>query len=165
MSKVKEVNIVFLVVSSFVGIGVGAKHYYGKLEALIGGEPADVTAPLTAAQARAFNKEWGMLKLSFGYQEGEESSRISSRAKVISLAKKQFKKHFPKATVLILGRPAVCAPFEVLIGPKEFKEKMTKLAKRYDKLNWDRAADREEIEEILHGWQELWPIKYTSFGS
>lgn len=156
MVAVKEKHIVFLTISSFVGISAGAKHYYGRLEHLQGGNSPDVTYKMTKAEADLFN---GRKRL--GYRKGEESTRFSTRRKVINAAKKQFKIHFPKATVLILGRPAVCAPFEVLVGPKEFKEKMTKLAKRYDKLNWGRVVDREEIEEILHSWQLLWPIKYA----
>lgn len=167
MIKVKEEHIVFLIVSSFVGMSPGAVHYYGRLEHLQDGEDFDVIHKLTQIEADRLNKKWFSKDMSLfaGYQKGEDSSRFVSSEAVIVAAKEQFKIYFPKAAVLILGTATVCAPFEVLVGPKEFKEKMTKLAKRYDKLNWDRVADREEIDEILDSWQELWPIKYTSFGS
>lgn len=154
MTRVKEEDIVFLSVSSFIGVAVEAVHYYGRLRLLQGGESIDITYKVTKAQAA----KWGC-----GYRLGDKSTRFLSRRKVINAAKKHFKIYFPKAAVLVLGRSALAEPQEILVGPKEFKDKITKLAKRYARLDWDIEADREEIDEILSRWQEVWPRKYTSF--
>lgn len=165
MPKVNEENIVFLKVSTFVGTGVGAAHYYGRLELLQGGDSVDVTCKLTQKHADRLNKGWLTKEMreegSVGYQKGEKSTRIFSRKAVISAARKQFKIHFLKATVLVLGSPVVAQPQEILVGPVEFKEKITKLAKEYDTLDWDREADRPRIRELEKAWEKLWPRKYT----
>jgi len=161
---VKEENIVFLAISTFVGTSPGAIHYYGRLEHLQGGV-VDVTFPLTEEQAKALNVQWGLKYsgMDAGYQKGEQSERFPSEKKLIVVAKKQFKVHFPKATVLVLGSTGVVEPQEILVGPKEFKDAINVLARRYDKLNWDTKADRKEIKELEKRWQELWPRKYTYF--
>jgi len=162
LMKVKEENIVFLTISSFVGASPGAIHYYGRLEHLQGDEAVDVTYKLTQKEADRFNVKWkvGGCEDLFGYQEGEKSERFPSEKKLIVAAKKQFKVHFPKATVLVLGSSSVCEPQEILVGPKEFKDKITNLAKQYDKLDWDDVVDRPMIEKIEEEWQKLWPRKY-----
>ena len=167
MIEVKEENIVFLAVSTFVGSGVGAKHYYGVLEHPQGGDSVGVTYKLTQIEADRLNKGWltkEMRTSDAGYQKGEQSERFPSRMKVIAVAKKQFKVYFPKATVLVLGNAGVVEPQEILIGPKEFKDKINVLAKRYDKsfrLDWDDIVDRPAIEKIEEEWQKLWPRKYV----
>ena len=162
---IKEENVIFIRVCTFVGTGVGAVHYYGILKQLCGGRSADVTHKLTQIEADRLNKKW-LTKdmresLSAGYQKGEESSRFFSRAAVIVAAKREFKKDFPKATVLVLGRSAVAGPQEILVGPKKFKDAVNVLAKEYNKLDWDIVEDREEITEIEKKWQRLWPREYT----
>lgn len=163
MIKVREENIVFLTVSSFVGMSVGAMHYYGRLEHLQGGDSSDVTHKLTQIEADRFNKGWltkEMRTPDVGYQKGEKLTRFSSRRKVINAAKRQFKIHFSKAAVLVLGRSACFEPQEILVGPKEFKDKINVLAKEYGKLDWDIETDRPEIKKIEEKWQKLWPRKY-----
>jgi len=164
--KVREENVVFLTITSWVDAGIFAKHYYGRLRALTGGESFDVTHEITQREADDFNRS---LKFSgnpeddafIGYKKGEVSERLLSKKKVIAEAKKQFKQHFPKATVLVLGDLGVVEPQEILVGPKEFKDKVNVLVKRYEKLDWDVEVDRPEIKEIEEKWQELWPRKYT----
>lgn len=162
MVKVEEKNIVFLTTSTFVGTGVGAVHYYGRLEPLQLGDAFDVNHKLTQKEADRFNKAWltkEMRESSAGYQKGEESTRFFSRRAVIAAARKQFKIHFPKATILVLGRSAYCSPQEILVGPKEFKDKINVLSKEYDKLDWDIEADRPKIRKIEKRWQKIWPRK------
>lgn len=163
MSCVQEENIVFLTISSFVGVGVGAKHWYGKLEHLQGGDTFEVTYPLSREDARAFNRDWRTKHpMNLGYQEGEQSERFPSRKGVIAAARKQFKKEFPKATVLVLGRTGVVEPQKILVGPREFKTKINILAREYDKLDWDRSPeDKLAIRKLEKKWQKLWPRKYT----
>lgn len=164
--KVKEENIVFVKVGTFVGTGIGAVHYYGRVMQLCGGRSVDVTHKLTQIEADRLNKKWLTKDMresaSAGYQKGECSSRFFSREGAINAAKNQFNACFPKATVLVLGSPSYAEPQEILVGPKEFKGAVNKLAKAYDKLDWDTKADRKEIRELEKKWEKLWPRKYTS---
>lgn len=166
MIRVKEENIIFVKVDTFAGASVGAAHYYGSLKQLIGGRSAEVTHKLTQIEADRLNKCWltkDMRASSAGYKKGECSSRFFSREVVIVAAKKQFKKCFSKATVLVLGSTGFAEPQEILVGPKEFKDKVNKLAKKYDKLNWDIEIDRPAIEKIEERWQKMWPRKDIEF--
>lgn len=159
---IKEENIVFLKVSSFAGISVGAEHFYGKLNSLETNEDVELKYPLTKEDAAYLNKKLGIKSgesTYIGYQAGEEHERFPSGDKVIEWAKKRFKKHFPKATVLVLGTRDP-NPQRVLVGPREFKSAINKLYRRHRKLDWDYEEDREEMEEIEAEWQKLWPRKY-----
>ncbi len=77
---VKEENVIFVKVSTFVGSGVGAVHYYWCLSQLIDGRSADVTHKLTSIEAARLNKKWLTTamreSLNAGYQKGECSSRF-----------------------------------------------------------------------------------------
>jgi len=161
MTNVKEGNIVFLTISSFIGTSVGAQHFYGRLTPLEGDQEFDVKYRLSKEDAEHINKfsfATKEFRESIGYEEGELCSRFRSRKKVIAEAKKQFKKDFPKATVLVLGRSYVVEPQEILVGPRRFKTKINRLAKRAKEINyWD---SEEEMQELCDKWQELWPEKY-----
>lgn len=163
MFKVSEENIIFVKVSTFVGTGVGAVHYYGELSQVGGGRSVEVTHKLTQIEADRLNKKWLTSEMGTltGYQKGECSSRFFNRESTIVAAKKQFKKEFPTATVLVLGRSSFVEPQEILVGPKEFKTKINILAKKYNKLDWDVVTDRIKIEMLEKKWQRLWPRKYT----
>lgn len=160
---VKVADIVFLRISSFVDVGMGAQHYYGKLEHFQGGPTFDVTYPLSLQEARVFNREWLKkyeVESGLGYQEGEPSERFPSIKKVIVAAKKQFKEHWPEASVLVLGSSGYYQPQRILVGPKQFKDRISVLAARYDELDWEVESDRGEMEELEKEWQDLWPRKY-----
>lgn len=164
MACVQEENIVFLTASTFVGSGVGAVHYYGRLEHLQGGDSVDVTYKLTQIEADRFNKGWLSKAMrespDAGYQKGEKVSRFFSAEDVIRAARVQFKIRFPKATVLVLGRAAYYDPQKILVGPREFKTKINILVREYDKLDWDTDSDRPAIRKLEKKWQKLWPRKY-----
>lgn len=155
--NIKEEHIVFLKITSWNGISIGAEHYYGRLTDFKTNKSIELTYPLTKEDAKYLNRkvtdEVGM------YEEGEESERFSNEEAVISRAKKRFKILFPKAIILIRG---TCDPNpqEVLVGPKQFKNVINALWQRYELLDWDREEDREELEEIEEEWQGLWPRKY-----
>ena len=155
MAKITEENIVFLTITSWAYSGIGT-HYYGRLRPCNGEGVFDVSYKISQVEAARFNKNTRVK-----YEVGEESERFFSRSKLITAAKKQFKKYFSKATILVLGDRAVVEPQEILVGPKEFKDKITALAKQYDKLDWDDIADRSAIEKIEEEWQKLWPRKYS----
>jgi len=160
---IKEEHIVFLTITTWVGTCViGADHYYGRLRPLNGNQSFDVSYKLSKEDAKNLNRGIKPENVkSIGYKEGDESERFRSRKKLIAEAKKQFKKRFPKAKVLVLGDRGIIEPQEILVGPREFKSKINRLAKEYDKLDWDIDEDQPKIRKLEGEWQELWPEKYT----
>lgn len=156
---IKEEHIVFLTITSWAGLALGARHYYGRLRPLEGDEREDVTYTMTKEDAFEFNRIEKVPEC-IGYEEGEKNARFSSEAAVIFAARKQFKVDFPKAKVLVLGDCAVCEPQRILVGPRDFKREINILSKARDRLDWDIKEDRPELEEISRQWQVLWPIKY-----
>ncbi len=86
---------------------------------------------------------------------------IFDRESVIVAAKKQFKKEFPKATVLVLGMSSYAEPQKILVGPREFKTKINILVKAFDKLDWDIVADGKKIQALEKKWNRLWPREYA----
>jgi hypothetical protein len=155
---IKEENIVFLKITSWYGISVGAEHYYGKLTDFKTNENIELTYPLTKEDAKYLNKK-EKIEDEIGYEEGEESERFRNEEAVIERAKKQFKILFPKATILVRGTSDP-NPQEVLVGPKQFKNAINVLWQRCELLDWDREEDEEELEEIYGKWEKLWPRKY-----
>ena len=153
---IKEEHIVFLKITSWNGISVGAEHYYGKLTNFKTNESIELTYPLTTQDAEHLNRKLGGGRY---YIKGEESERFPSEKAVIGRAKKQFKVLFPKAIILVRGTSDP-NPQEVLVGPKQFKDAINVLWQRCELLNWDREEDKEGLEEIYGKWEKLWPRKY-----
>ena len=158
--EIAENEIVFLTVSSWRGVSIGAQHYYGRLSLIEGSQSFDVVYKLSKEDAEHFNNFWSLegSKELIGYEEGEETSRFRSEKKLITAAKRQFRKHFPNAKVLVLGDRGVVEPQPILVGPRQFKSEINKLAKRAKEI--DYWEDNEEMQMLCAKWQQLWPVKY-----
>ena len=152
--KLKIANIVFLKISSWKGISVGAVHCYGALSNLGGGKRYDVDKPITKAEANRRNKKAGWVS----WTGGDRTESFDTKESVIYYAKRQFNKRFPHATALVLGNIATAEPQTVLVGPQPFKQAVNKLVKRAERIGyWDNEA---EMRQICNEWVKLWPIKY-----
>jgi len=157
--NIKEENIVFLTITFWVNTCAMGKHYYGRLRSF-NGKWFDVVYKLSKEDAKDMNKGWLSkdTKDYIGYNEGEESERFISKERLIAEARKQFKKYFPKAKVLVLGDRAVIEPQEILVGPREFKIKINRLVRRAKELKyWD---NEKEMDKLCKKWEKMWPRKY-----
>lgn len=140
---------VFLEISSF--IGYLGKHYYGKIECWNKKddkfEIIELTRRVTQEEIDKDPEDW------FRYDVGDNTNRFNSQKEVIKKARRVWKKHFPHALVLVLGRVAVCEPQKVLSGPKEYKEEMNKLFKKISKI------PRRTIEEYYNNVKKFKAIE------
>lgn len=142
------VDACYLEITSWIGTSLGAEHFYGKLRC--SSKEIDIMKKLSAEDARLLNEK----DQYTAYTKGTLSSRFETRDEIIYRARKIWKKEFPGARVLILGRSACCDPQEVLVGPsKEFVRKANKLYNEYRKVGWN--TDLQETQRICDEWDEL----------
>jgi len=160
MEKVKIDNIVFLTITSWRGTSVGATHWYGRLRSHSGENEHDVLHTLNKVEAKILCKKRGWSP-GHGYVAGEKVEGFDSRESVVRTAKRQYKKYFPLATVLILGRCSTADPQRVLLGPKKFKQAINKIVDEFEELDgWENESE-EAVQKVWDKWQKLWPQKWS----
>src|SRR3990172_9893739 len=140
-------KIVYLEILSFIGIGIGASHYYGSLWGYKDGEMEKVKLIfiLTTRGAAKLNKLHGK---GSGYHAGMEWHGFDSQEAIIKLAKQTYKEHFPHANILISGSIAVADPQPVLDGPAEFMERVNKWVEEADRINWYDGKHEKRMNTI-----------------
>jgi len=145
-------NVVYVQITSWYPISVGAEHYYGKL--VYKGkdrQSMELLRTLSQKEATYLNKKDGCHLWS----KGEETKRWDTRQQVVEEAEKVWKKHFPDADLLVLGGSAnSLEPQHILIGPDWLKEIVNPLAVELQALDWDIKGDRERITEIEETYEE-----------
>ncbi len=148
-------KIVHLEITSWVGtIAFGAIHYYGRLCGSNGVsryERFSVTKKLTKTEARALNRR-DSFKCAY---LPKETDRLESREEVRRVAKRMWKKLFPKATILLEGSSGVIDPQKVLVAPKEAKERLNDLFDRTELIGWTwngDPKDKKAMEKIEKEW-------------
>lgn len=102
---------VWLSISSWRGICVGAVHWYGELVDTYGddGKRIRLERKLTAAEALALNEKYSIKRDScLRYRKGSKTYGFDAREDVIEAAKKCWRKQFPAARRLALGNPTYC---------------------------------------------------------
>ena len=142
--KLTKYRIVYLHITTWQGISLGAIHYYGKLHG--GGREVKLQHPLTAEQAAQVNKSAFAEGMAFGFKVGEMYHGFDDRQEIIRLARSTWREHFPDADVLVVGNPCVAEPQRVLHGPKRFKAKVNGWLHELYKTGWDyqyRAQRRQ----------------------
>lgn len=106
---------------------------------------------MTREDARVLNKKDGV---SVTWREGETTDRFDTEEGIRKLAKKEWKKHFPKAKVLIEGRSGVIEPQPILIAPVDYKRLSNALAKKAEEINyWD--GNEKKMRTICDKWDKL----------
>jgi len=161
--KVKKSEIVFLKINCWEGVSVGAEHWYGVLRSYDERHnriDTELQRKMTAQDVVHLNKKRGMGH-DCGYKVGEFTTCFYTRRSVIEKAKRVFRRHFPRAKVLMLGDAGTAQQQPVIVGPKDFKEPINKLVKEAEKINW--WDNEEEMQILWDKWQKIWPLKYNVF--
>lgn len=114
-------DIVYLEISSFEGISIGATHYYGKL--INNTERIELAKKITKSNIDSFKCDY--------YNIGDYTERFLNEEEVIKNAKKNWKKYFPNAIVLIKGFKSILDPQECIAGDNKWK----KIINSYFKLS------------------------------
>jgi len=137
-------KVVTLEITSWVG-SIGAIHYYGKL--CCSGDKISVSKKLTTKEAKELNR-CDMFKSSY---LPSSTDRLKSPNEIRKLAKKQWKRFFPEAVVLLEGMYACCDPQIVLVAPREAKECLNDLYDETERIGgWD--GDEKAMKKICKQW-------------
>lgn len=152
---------VWLEISTWVGICIGAQHFYGRLHENNRGPggnsgETDVTHALTRKEAAYLNKKnsW----TGFMAKKGGEMSRdFEAREQVYAAGIKLFRKQYPGDVILIVGSHGSLSAQPLLSWPAWFETQ----AKRVNELaaEWARIGGYEGNEkragQIDNEWQKL----------
>jgi hypothetical protein len=126
---------IFLEITSFIGISLGASHYYGKIVGDVDDKYAkvDLKRTLTTAGAAELTERHGD---DYTYRAGQSVEGFDTKEEIIALAKATYKDHFPGAKVLVLGRYVYGGPHPVLDGPDGLAEAVAELIVLAEKIGW-----------------------------
>ncbi len=134
----------YLDVSSYVGISIGADHYYGHLK--YNDQKIELKHRLTQKEADLLNKKDG--NNYNRYKKGALSERFDTEEQVEKIAIKTWKQHFPDANILIKGSDVYIEPQPCIDGLKVIKDKINRLYKRACKLGWFDNGNDKIVDEI-----------------
>ncbi|MCK5131730.1 MAG: hypothetical protein KAR40_06205 [Candidatus Sabulitectum sp.] len=117
IEKVKEDEIVYIDTLTWDGLTAGASHYYGKIRQFndSGLEEYEVSVVLDEHMAAALSEP------DYTYEVGDTSERFDSEKQLFARAAEVYKKHFPKAKVLVDGSDCAVEPQLVIDGPPNYK--------------------------------------------
>lgn len=109
-------STIFLKITSFRGISLGASHYYGTLRAPCNCSKLpcgcktqiQLERKLTASQAKELTKlqnDGSLLGFKYTWKSGDETSCFDSKEDIKQFAVQTWRQHFPSRTRLVLGDP------------------------------------------------------------
>ncbi len=147
-------SIVYLKISTWQGISLGATHYYGELVMSAGEDyrVIELKKSLTKRQAAKLNKAADMDWL---YEPGDQYHGFDTKAEIIVLAVKTFRDHFPGADLLILGNPAYSEPMPILVGDSQANEKAEELVTAAEAIGGYGRGKDKEMDKLVDAWREL----------
>ncbi len=121
-------KIVYLKVSSWQGISIGATHYYGNLHLNHDVEDVVLKRVLDKLAAEELTKTHSRIGMPMDYEEGEETVSWNGVQSIVDHAKLTYKTHYPGVEVLVIGDYVDCEPKEwVDGGSHEIKTQMNNL--------------------------------------
>ena len=142
---------VYLEITTWQGLSIGAEHYYGKLCGYNKGEHISVELKkvMTREDARILNKK----DSAHCWEEGETTDRFDTEEGIKKIARKEWKKHFPQAKIVVEGREGVIEPQPIFVGPSDYKRKINAWAKKAEEINyWD---NEKVMEALCSKWERL----------
>lgn len=150
-------NAVFLEISCWAGMSIGAEHYYGHLSGYLNGdrdryEKYQLNKILTARDAKLLNQKD---RCDFDlYFEGEETDRFNTEREVIQTALEKWQTLFPGATILFCGSACSADPTKILVAPEPIFTEGNKLFEQAKHIGfWD--FNEEKMQEIAKAWDKL----------
>ena len=141
---------IFLEISTWAGISLGAEHFYGKLRNSSFDKTVELLRKLTTVECIHLNKKDNYLGLR--YREGELTERFESPDLIRTLAINTWKEHYPDGEILVEGS-CIADPVRILIGPNNIKKRGNELFELAESINW--YDDEETMIKISNEWEEL----------
>lgn len=157
----RDNQIVYLHISTWIGLSIGAIHFYGELQNS-GNSTIKLTKNLTQSDITKLEIEnrkrypgdhvmWDV------FEVGDSTNCFDTREEIIELGLSSYKIHFPHAKILILGTNSIGDPQEILdmVDNKKMKE-CNNIQKDFDsfegyqyKKNWTKA------EKMNREWDKI----------
>ncbi|MCD6435988.1 MAG: hypothetical protein J7L15_06325 [Clostridiales bacterium] len=165
VEKVENNEIICLNITSWAGLPIGAEHYYANFheyDCLIEDKEITLKRVITeVSEARYLSKKLGYKGI---IKVGDKTDCFSTECQLRQEARKQYKKHYSKAKVILLSDRGCYGIHEILLGPRVFKKLNNKLWKEFEKL-WTLQRNRVitedqrfEAEEVLKKQlKKFWP--------
>ena len=153
--------IVYLYLSSWVGISLGATHYYAELQPSGDRKNVDIMDTLTAKQAAALNKKG--VRYYRPFKPGDQYKGFDTKEAAIQAGIEQWRTHFPDGKFLVLGRAGYCEPQPLLAtsflneaAEAELKAKVQTIIDRCEEIGWfDDPKNDDEMDTLYNQWKGL----------
>lgn len=155
-------NAAWLTIGSWIGIGLGAEHYYGTITlrrswGKKGNKEWQVQKKLTKSEAIELNKKEGTSSF-FRYKPGMLTERFNTEAEMveyaIALFREKVQKKYPDVKYLVLGTTGVIDPQPIIVGDGSKEVTMVNnFAARAEKIGYFDSP--KEMEEINKRWEKL----------
>ena len=165
IEDIKREEIICLNITSWQGISIGAEHYYGELITLERDiEDVEMKRKIEeVSEARYLSKKVGY---KGAFKVGDETSCFTTEKQLIKEVRKQYKKHFPKTRMIILGRHLEFYPQKIILGPRNLKKINNVYYKAYENI-WKlmRAEGYSDdqiidvVQPIEDEWLKIWRDK------
>ena len=133
-----------LEITSWSGISAGAQHYYGSLHGGVDEEYRSVRVcrRLSAESARKLNAQRDRGDDAPGFAAGMTTECFDSEAHVRITARRQWRKLFPNAVVLLEGQSAVCDPQRCIAGPPAVRRAINAFVAEAEKVGWYEGDEK-----------------------
>ena len=159
-----ETKIIFLEITSWLGLSLGAQHYYGELvtRRSIWKQPRiKLTHILTPRQAAKLNRD--LAPGGYSFWAGEESEGFDSEEEIRELALKTWRTYFPQGEMLIEGKASIGDPQRILDWPASplAMEEANKVFADFDELRgYEFNSKRSEAERLNKMWDSLLGLEW-----
>jgi len=161
MKKRFITNAAWLDITTWVGIGLGATHYYGTISTRRhwgkhGETKWEVDRKISRAEAIELNKAEGTAYSQ--YRAGQLTVRFSSEEQLLEYAADTFRnkvqKQYPNVKYLILGSTGIIDPQPIIVGDGSADvATVNELAERAEKIGfWE---SEKEMKKIAKKWEKL----------
>lgn len=134
-------SLVFLKLTSWRGVSIGAEHWYARLEWSSGRREVQREL-LTAAEVQALNEK----DQHATYRLGDTSHRFDLRWHALAAGMRAFAHEFERGSVLLLGDPAYgvmgCGGF--LLGPARWEAEIRMVIGR------GRYRAEDHLMQVMH---------------
>lgn len=141
-----------LEISSWVGIGIGAEHIYGK----VNGER--LSRPYGEKDAKDMSIKDGRRRY---YHPEDETERFNNEGQMFPYAIEEAKKQ--GIEVLLVGNPVYIEPKKIIYTADHIElpiEELNKMADDYAKLDW-RTQEAEQ-DELSNKWYAIVDPTYVT---
>jgi hypothetical protein len=140
------IKICYLEINTFVGYCIGAIHYYGHLT--FEDKKKNIKCKLNKQQAENLSTS------DYKYKIGMTSERFETEEEIINIAKKNWKKIYPPAEILIKGRSGILDPQQCIAGNKILKDKINILWKQAEKIG-GYEGDEKQMTKISDKYMKI----------